>query len=638
MSQTGIGKLLHMILVLILGAGDPRQDGGPPADVSGYAAYAVPLRAELNVKALRKAARDIPDIAEAVLSGVDADKAAAGVAERMGVPSTALKNALGRVRLVGFRVLHFGPEAENFRFLAVLDVGAGEPLLPPLLAARAEAAARAAQNGAGRREGYTVVQYGDDRLHGLRFRGDGSLWFVERAGTVVLASDAVALQEYLLGARTRTPGEASRPDGGAILRVEGNGPVILNHLLASVRRRNREEMAAVCGMLDLAAVRSVAVTLGTNGLTAKAELDRTGVLARALAGTSHLSPLLACLPDGCGLVAAVAPGNPAELWSAVRSGIDQVNAADGRPDRYETFAREFRKETGLDIQSDIVSNVTAAALVVPSLAEGERMNRNWVFAGQVRDPVRAEASLRAVVATTARDSEKEAATSEDGNCRVWTTSECRAAIAGATVLFASERRAKASFEAVRSQLARGRSGLAGVLETRHPAAFGLAVLTPGSLNAKWGGEPVTAGLTFRGNSLELNTVFDAGSLARSLMGAAAEANRDAAKARSANHLRMVAMACLQHMNDRGAAPNSLEDLRPYLGGRSDVLVSPICGKPYVYRPAPGSLMSLPTQDRAKALLVHEPVECARDGGFAAFADGHVEWLARDRFEALTVRP
>jgi len=113
--------------------------------------------------------------------------------------------------------------------------------------------------------------------------------------------------------------------------------------------------------------------------------------------------------------------------------------------------------------------------------------------------------------------------------------------------------------------------------------------------------------------------------------AAQEARDEALAARDRNELRMVAMAAIMHKADQGKLPASLLDpkVRAYLP--NDRLQAALAAEQYVYLGS--QLKGAEAKNASNIVMVYRN---AKDAPFvlAAFLDGHVERLERQKFQQL----
>jgi prepilin-type processing-associated H-X9-DG protein len=86
-----------------------------------------------------------------------------------------------------------------------------------------------------------------------------------------------------------------------------------------------------------------------------------------------------------------------------------------------------------------------------------------------------------------------------------------------------------------------------------------------------------------------------------------------------------------YLNDHAVFPPDLAALQPNYLPDGRLLVCPVSGKPYVYSREVAGKGPKDIANWAATVLVHDAADAHPDGGYAAYADGHVKWLDREAF-------
>ncbi len=519
----------------------------------------------------------------------------------------------------------------------ILDRGSSPDVLPSLLENNKKIAALNEQNK-NRREGFRSGEYGGKKIYGLCRRRGPSLWATESNGKLVIGSDRLAIQSFILRAadlETATVATRRKWKPGTVLRADCHTPTALNQFLTMVRGRNREELAAVSAFFDFPAWKELSLTLSKSRLEVAVQLDPSSELVKVLEQPAKSSALVSLLPNDTDLAFVVGLKQPAKLLKHIESGIATTQAARGRPERGSGLAQEFRKEVGLDLEKDIANNITEAAFVVPQFERERDLERRFVLMGQANDAETAATVINTLVTHMARNDALPVI--KYNGVKVWGNDAVKIAIGGKMAMLSATRRDTSAFDSVLKQLQDGPSTLGAKLLQRYPSARSYGVFNPAILFKGKDPGTITSGLTFRENTLSLRADFDIAGFATILLDTARIARQQALKAASANNLRQIATACAKYLNDYGKYATGFDAMQTYIPNKA-VLMSPLSRKPYIYNNAIGGKQIGTITNRGKTVLAHEPQEGAMDGGHVVFLDGTVVWLPAESLKSTLQSP
>jgi len=637
MQTMNFGKLLEMILILVLGGQQPKP-AAPGPDMRLHVKHDVPLYVEIDPGALVAAGTTVPELKKAMAVAASRDGAAAYVAETIGAKPAAVKEAFTGVRRVGFWLLGWGEDDDNFRALLVIERSDMKTVIPPLVTGNTKIVRPAPNDPRRRQEGHMELSYNDIPIHGFGGRRGSAIWVTEHLGKVAIATDPLALHSFILNAKP-APGAATRKlqprKPGAIVWAEVNAPTALNQFLMSLGRHDMREMLSITTFFDFPSWEQASLALTKDRLTVRIGIDPAGKLNSVLAPPSRRPALLAALPDDCDLALIVSLKDPNALWTHIRSGYAELMKVAGRPERKDDLQREFQEELGLDIQKDIVDNIVAGGVAVPVLKRERDIERNFAFLAQAKDSARAEVSLRKFVARAMRGS---ATPMTVGNAKVWANDEGKAALVGKLAVLGPTEGGSGVDRILKAVTAKS-SEMGAILPKRFPGATSFGMFNPSFLLKGKDVGRLAGGLSFQSNTLKLEVDYNLAKIAAAFTETVEAAILRGKKTQAVNNLRLVAKAAQGYLSDYAKYPDTFAHMLKYAANDKSLFVSPVTGKPYVFnKKIAGMQVGTVPSRRTTVLAYEEPTAVSLyGGGHVVYLDGNVQWLDTARFKA-TVRP
>ena len=639
MQATSFGKLLEMILILILGGRQPKPAQTPP-DIRLHIDHQVPLYIEIDPGALVAASATVPELKKAMAVAASRDGAAAYVAEAIGARPAAVKEAFSGIQRIGFWLLGWGEDDDNFRIMLVIERSDQKPVLPALIAGNTKIPQPDPNDRRGRRDGgHVKMSYNGVDIHGLRFRRGAGLWAAEHGGKVAIASDPLALHSFILNAKSPASATARklRPrKPGSIVWAEANAPVALNQLIMTVGRHDMNEMTWMTTFFDFTAWQDASLSLTKDRLAFQLAIAPASKLNNILASPSGPPALLSAVPDKCDLGFIVSLKDPKALWQHIRSGFAEIMRFHGRPERQNRIEQEIREEFGIDIQKDLIDNIVAGGFVVPVLKRERDLENSFVFLAQAKDAAKAEVSLRKFVARVMRGERVTPMTV--GGAKVWTADEGKAALVGRIAMAGPTPPGNSGVDLTIKAATTKSSEMGAVLPKRFPGATSFAMFNPSVLppfrNRDLG--RLTAGASFRSGTLKLEIDYNIAKAAGAFTKAVEAAILRGKKAQAINNLRLLAKAAQAYLSDYAKYPVNLDQMAKYAGNDRALFVSPVTGKPYVFNKKVAGLQVGTIPDRGTTVLAHEnPAGLSlHGGGHVVYLDGNVEWLETARFKRV----
>jgi hypothetical protein len=184
----------------------------------------------------------------------------------------------------------------------------------------------------------------------------------------------------------------------------------------------------------------------------------------------------------------------AKVWDLFEAGFNHMAIGGDDDNPRAELIGDFKEETGLDIQSDLVSNLFAAAVVVTDLSKGLDIEHGGALYFEGKDAARTLAAVRVLVSQTEKHEELNA--EERAGAKVWRTDEALIAVKGTLVLVAQwQDETRAAAERLLKQFIEGGEGLRKTLATRQPGATTFATIDGARFFPQAGLDRLTAGLT-----------------------------------------------------------------------------------------------------------------------------------------------
>jgi hypothetical protein len=638
MQSAGIGALFKLLLVMFLSVKDAPQNAGRGPALEALAPAGAVASAVLDVTQLRAMIRGDPELAKDLFEGRSPEaaygEAIEAMSERTRVDPAALRDAIARVHAVGLWTLGMADHRRP-RFVVVFDRGDAPDILPRLLSNRPVA------EGADANTPRTVV-YAGRTVYLVGRDPREALWLAEINGMLVLASDALAAEKFLLqaGAASSAPPAARLYVSGLVpplLAVHADVGAVVNALLPEMGDHDRAEFMAVGAFFDLPAWRSVTLRMDTTSIGIGAEIDPGSPLVAALQPPKSLE-LIDAIPADSGLAAVVGVRDAAKLWNLCESGFSHVALFERGNNPQEEFIRDFQRGTGLEFQRDVVSNLIAAAVVITDPASGLRMDRGGALYFEGKDPARMLTLVQAILAKEHRDVSAEPENRE--GVQVWRTGDTLYALKGKVAMVAPSRdEAKAVTERLLTHFIKGGEGLRKIVASRQAGATTFATLDGARCFPQSGFDRLTAGLTVGpdGKRLVLRVEGGGPNLVTGMLRLIASGNRTASaramQTRAQNNLHMVALACIQYENDQGKLPATLADVATYLKAPDSAWRDPRSGSTIRLNPAiAGQKLDSIKNPNGTVLAYYGPPGPEGQPLCAAFCDGSVRILTPAQLE------
>ena len=635
MQAISFGKMLEMILILVLGGQKP-QTAETTSDLRLYVEHDVPLYAEIDPGALVTAGATVPELKKAMAVTANRDAAAAWVAEQIGAKPTAVKEAFTGVRRIGFWLLAFGEDDDNFRALLVIERSDAKSVLPALIQGNTKIP-RPNPNAPRHRQARLVkTSYHGVPVYGLGGRR-GAVWATEHLGKVAISTDSVALHSFILNGKTIGVGTTRKlapKKTGSIIWAEGNGPVALNQLISSIGGHDVHEFGFISSMFDFPAWKRASLSLTKDRFELQVKIDPASKLNGILAQPAGPPALLAAVPDNCDLAFIISLKDPNALWTHIKDGWAEIMAVQGRPERRNQLEEEFRREIGVDIKKDIVDNIIAGGIAVPVVKSERDLERNFVLLGQAKDAAKAEMALQKFVARVMRGGGVTPMTV--GGAKVWSAEDGKAALIGKIALLGPSNERGGGVNTVLKAAAGKSSELGAVLPKRFPGATSFAMFNPAVLFKGRDVGRLTGGLSFKSNTLKLEVDYSLAKIANAFTKTVEAAILRGKKTQAVNNLRMVAKAAQAYLSDYAKYPNGFEQMVKYAANDRTLFVSPVTGKPYVFNKKIAGLQVGTIPNRRTTVLAHEAPSGLQlqGGGHVVYLDGNVEWLETARFKRV----
>jgi hypothetical protein len=622
-----IGSFIRMMLVLLL-SGQPSEKAADGPELKQYVDQQSLAYVEVDVTELRKSYRSLPDLEKALFIGRDQVKArteaAAALAEMVRADAAVVAKTIAEVRSVGIWLLGFAGDMDGIRMLAVLDRGNAPDVLSSVLGKLAKG--RAIKR---REMGWMATTYLGKPVYGFRMSRDVCMWFAEDKGKIAVATDVMALQSFLLRSRalaSSKPGRPARTAPPAIARAEVDPQAVLGGFLGLMDGHDWDEVAMVSSIFDFPAWKRVTVTLGMRGAEVTAEMEPASRLAKALKGPHEIPALASAIPDRCGLALIGAPRAATEIWEVVRSGFDKIGSMEGHPGAVAEFVQEFKEEIGLDLEKDVVGNLTEIGVIVPSLKRWDDLERKLVIVGRAKDAAKAKASISTLAAKIG--DEEERFPRDVNGASVWSVEDVKFALSGQAIMCGPVGHDTSGFDAVLKQQVSSKRDLAKSLAKRYGDAGGIGVLNPSFAVKGRDVGLVTAGLSFRDSSLRLRVDYDIDKVAAALLDIAAGDM-------CGKYLQGIGVACNRYLNDYGKYPPSLDKLLKYLDNDQARLCCPLSKKRYVYGKGCAGKQVGTIQNRGQVILARDGGEGHPDGGCVVYLDGRTARLNKKEFGKLS---
>ncbi len=633
-SGGGVIRIAEMLLILILGGQDPDPSAISSDDWSAYVPQTTPAYVEINLSELVLAAKTTPELKRVLDLTADRDGVAAELALLIGSEPAAVKEAFSGIRRIGFWFMGMGDDAENFRYLIVIDRHKRADVLPALLANNVKI--KPAKDARRRRyEGYISTVYNGATIHGFRSNRNASLWATEREGLLAIGSDRFAIQSFLLRTMSGSVKKKTGPSKTkGIIEARGDVSIFLNELLTMMRGRDREEMAAVSSFFDLPAWRSIVLRLSKDRLLLRARIESASRLAKVLAPLSEPPALLSVLPEETDLAVVVGLKDPGELWSLIRSGIMDIGVRQGRPQDALRFEKEFQKELGIDLQKDLVDNIAAAGVVVPTLKTPRDLERRMVVLAQAKDASKAEVSLSKFIGKVMRGQQVDPMVVK--GTKIWSVEEKRAALAGKTVMLGlvGQKDGRDINDVIEAS-GSGQSALGKQLAERFPKATVYGVFNPAILLKGREVGRMTAGLTFASSIVTLDLNYSLSGFAKAFADSVELDILNGKKKRAEDNLKKIVKGAQAYMAGHGKYPSGFNDMMKNLGDKSNLLVSPVSGKRYQFNSAIANAPAGTIANRGATVLAHEAMDgLSEGGGHVVFLNGSVKWLPSADFQKI----
>ncbi len=641
MQPAGIGSLFKLLLVLFLSVKDAPQNAGRGPALEALAPAGAVASAVLDVKQLRAMIRNDPDLAKDLFDGRTPEaaygEAIEAMSERTRVDPAALRDAIAPVHAVGFWALGMADRRQP-RFVVVFDRGDAPDILPRLLANRPAA------DGADANAPRTVV-YAGRTIYAVGRDPREALWLAEFNGMVVLASDALAAETFLLqaGAGAQTPPAARVSLSGLVpplLEMKADVGTLVNGLLPAMGDHDRAEFMAAGAFVDLPAWRGVTVRMHRDAIVLRAEIDPGSPLAAALQPPPSLE-LIDAIPADSGLAAVVSVRDASKIWNLCEAGFSHVALFERGNNPKEEFIRDFQRGSGLDIQRDVVSNLVAAAVVITDPARGLRMDRGGALYFEGKDPARMLTLVQAILAKAKEHREVSAEPENREGVQVWRTGDTLYALKGKVAMVAPCRgEAKAVTERLLTHFIKGGEGLRKIVASRQAGATTFATLDGARCFPQSGFERLTAGLTVGpdGRWVVIRVAGGGPKLAAGMVRLIASAGRTASaqamQTQALNNLRMVALACIQYEAEQEKLPAALTDVKTYLKEPDSAWRDPRSGQPIRLNPAVAgqTLASIKNPNGTVLAYYGPPAPAAQQPLCAAFCDGSVRLLTPAELE------
>ena len=628
MESVGPSAILKLLLVLFLSVQDPTRDAGQRRDFEALAPVGAVGYGTLDVAQLRALIREDPELAGALFAGQTAEAAYGKTIEDLsqlisGDPA-AIRESIARVRAVGLWSMGMGRRGKP-RFLAVFDRGDAPDILPRLFGALIADGASASR----------TVSYAGRTLYAVGRDPREALWFAEANGLLAVASDSLLAETFILTAVSEA-GASVNPVSviPPLLEVHANVGAVVNGFLPAMGRGDMAEFLAAGAFVDLPAWRDVSLRVHDAGLVLRAEFDPGSPMAAALQPPQRLE-LIDAIPADSGLAAVVSFRDASKVWDLFEAGFSHMAILERGDGPREEFLREFHRGTGLDVQTDLVSNLVAVAVVVIDPADGLKLERRAALLLEGKDPECALAVVRALVA----QAEKEGGVAADDRpgAKVWRTDDAVIALKGNVLLVAPSRGdGKAAAERMLKHFTEGGEGLRKTLAARQAGATTFATMDASRLFPRTGLERLTAGFTADAKSETVRIKGDGRNLAAGLLRLMFDVGTGAAKrgdqARAMNSLRQVAMACQMYAMDHAKLPAEIEDLKPYLSNLDAVRRDLPTGQTVRLNPAVAGRSLDSVKQTAETVLVYAPPGRGEQTVCAAFCDGSVRVLTPAQFE------
>lgn len=610
-----------VFVVLLLGA----QPGpaGQQADIGRYVSRPAPVQAELNVSELRRVlGRETEFFKTFVADGQDPaaayDQSVAQIAKMLNTTTNDVDRAARSIRRLGFWLMAFGEEEESLRFLLIADCVDGQGALDGLL------------RGVSDSRHYSRMSYAGSVIHGFVER-DAGVWMAEHRGKIALARDPVTVQEFLLRfAEAERNGTAPPADKLSLLRVRVDGAAMMNQAIPVGLAEDRDEFLMTVGLADLVACRDLTVTATAQGLRAVLRLDPNGRYAEALEGPAHRPILARALSEDVLTGGVVALKNPVVLGRAIRSAVtDSLAMAGGHDDGLEEFWARWRRETGLDLEQDVLANITEAGFLLPRPDDD-----SLILLLQARRAPQARDLITRLTGNL--NGGRKVQPSTINGASVWEFGDGRIALVEKTVVVSDSD--NKHLKPLLERLHAADAPLAEKLRRHHPDATGALVVNPQRIFPGGSALPgsLLVGLRCKDSAVvaesRMNLSSMAESASRGLGSAITRARRSARRAAAGGRLRQLAIMVIMYAGDHQQLPDGPDDLKAYAGQNKEVFLCPGSGKPFVYNASLGGKRPRDFDNPSKTVLFHDPPGVHPNGGNVAFLDGHVEWLEREDFE------
>jgi hypothetical protein len=639
MQEAGIGSLLKLILVLFLSVRDAPQNPGQGPELGSVAPAGAIASAVLDVTQVRATVRYDDELAKALFDGRTPEaaygEAIEALSERTRVDPAALRDAIAPVHTVGFWALGMADRRQP-RFVVVFDRGGAPDILPRLLANRP------AGNGAGDGVLPSVV-YAGRTVYAVGRDPREALWLAEFNGLVVLASDALAAETFLLqaGAAAKTPPAARVYLSGLVpplLEVKADVGTLVNGWLPAMGDHDRAEFMAAGAFVDLPAWRGVTLRVDPDTIGLRAEFAPGSPLAEALQPPQNLE-LPDAIPADSGLAAVVGVRDASRIWNLCEAGFSHVALFERGNNPREEFIRDFQRGSGLDVQRDVIPDLVAAAVVITDPARGLRINQGGAFYFEGKDPARMLTLVQALLAREHREGPAEPEVRE--GVKVWRTGDTLIALKGKVALVApSQGEAQAVTERLLTHFIAGGEGLRKIMAARQAGAATFATLDAARCFPQSGFDRLTAGLTVGpdGRWGAIRVESGGPNLVTGILRLIASGNRAASaramQTRALSNLRMVALACIQYEAEQGKLPAMLADVATYLKAPDSAWRDPRSGSSIRLNPAiAGQKLDAIKNPNGTVLAYYGPSGPEAQPLCAAFCDGSVRIVTPAQLEA-----
>jgi hypothetical protein len=637
MEAISVSGFFKLLLVLFLSVPDSSKDADRGIALESLTPTVAVGAAVLDVAQLRAMIREDPELAKALFDGRTPEaaygEAIEAMSERTRLDPAALRDAVARVRTVGLWPLGMA-DRRRPRFVVVCDRGGAPDILPRLLSNNPVA-------GASDAGPCRTVVYAGRTLHSVSRHPREALWLTEINGMLVLASDTMAAETFLLqaAAAAKTPPSARLDVSGTsrpLLQMRADVGAVVNGLLPAMGDHDSAEFMAAGAFFDLPAWRGAALRVTRDAIVLRAEIDPGSPLAAALKPPERPPALLDAIPADASLALAVSVRDTAKVWDLLEAGFGHIAIFEhGGTGPREEFIRDFRRETGLDVQADLVSNLVAAAVVVTDPARGLELDHGGALYFEGKDATSMLTSVRVLMARV--EKEGKAGKEELRGVTVWRTDEALIALKGTVVLVAPSRgQTRAGAERFLKHFIEGGDSIGKTLAARQPGAMAFATLDAARCFPQSGLERITAGLTSDAAGVTLRVEGGSRNLAagivRLLAGAGRAAVAQNTQNQTRNSLRQVAMACHTYAMEYQKLPAEIADLKRYVGDKDTALRDARSGQFFRLNPAVTGRPLDSVKNPNETVLAYAPPGPDTQPVCVAFCDGSVRILTPAQLE------